>query len=95
MREKKLALCDGVHKPRSFRATVLFVNYTEQDNHDRDYQQNVNESSHRVRADQSQQPEDEHDNGNGIKHVIAPPVKAAVTPSIFDGVTAVCYFFIS
>jgi hypothetical protein len=42
----------------------------QQDNHNRDHQQNMNETAHGVRRDQSQQPQDKHYYGNGIKHFL-------------------------
>jgi hypothetical protein len=46
------------------------VNYSQQDNHDSDHQQNVNETAHGIRSNYPQQPQDEHNDGNGIKHDI-------------------------
>jgi hypothetical protein len=38
-------------------------------NHDNcDYQQNVNETAHGVGCNQSKQPQDNHDDSDGIKH---------------------------
>jgi hypothetical protein len=47
---------------------ALSPDYSQQDNHDRNHQQNVNEAAHGVRGDQPQQPQDEHYYGNGIEH---------------------------
>jgi hypothetical protein len=44
------------------------VDHSEQDNHDRDDQQNVYETAHGVGSDKPQYPQDEHDDGDGIKH---------------------------
>jgi hypothetical protein len=46
------------------------VNHPQQDNHDSDHQQNVNETTHGVRSNHPQQPQDKHNDGNGIKHDI-------------------------
>jgi hypothetical protein len=42
--------------------------------HDRDDQENVNESSHRVRGDQAWRPEDNQNNGYGPEPFSSPPV---------------------
>jgi hypothetical protein len=46
------------------------ANHSQQDNHDGDHQQNVNETAHGVGSDQAKQPQDEHNDGNGIEHDI-------------------------
>jgi hypothetical protein len=48
----------------------LFVNNSQQHNYNCDHQQNVDETAHGVRGNQTQQPQDEHNNGNDIKHDI-------------------------
>jgi hypothetical protein len=52
--------------PRSLRSSTL--NDSDQYHHDRDDQENVNESAHGVRGDQAKQPEDNQDNRNSFKH---------------------------
>jgi hypothetical protein len=47
---------------------VLSVDDSDQYDHDRDHQQNVYEATHGVRGNYSQQPQNEHDDCNGIKH---------------------------
>jgi hypothetical protein len=49
----------------------------QQDDDDRNDQQDVNETAHRVSGDQSQQPQYEKDYGDGIKHVGVPFVTRA------------------
>jgi hypothetical protein len=44
------------------------VNQSNQNYHDCDHQQNVNETAHGFGSDQAKQPQDEHNNGNGIEH---------------------------
>jgi hypothetical protein len=46
------------------------VNHPEQNYHDSDNQQNMNEATHGVRSDYPKQPQDEHNDGNGIEHDI-------------------------
>jgi len=53
-------------KPGSDR--FASTNDPDQDHHDGHDQQYVNEPTDGVCADQTQQPQDEQDNGNGIKH---------------------------
>jgi hypothetical protein len=55
--------------------TASSSNHVHQYNHDSDYQQNVNEPTHGVRSYQPQQPQDKHNNGNGIKHDIHLSIK--------------------
>jgi hypothetical protein len=43
---------------------------SQQDNHDGNYQQNVNETAHGVGSNQPQQPQDEHYYCNGIEHEV-------------------------
>jgi hypothetical protein len=40
----------------------------EQDNHDGNYQKHVNETANGVGSDQSQQPQDEKNDSNGVQH---------------------------
>jgi hypothetical protein len=47
---------------------VSSVNQSKQDHHDGDHQKNVNETAHSVGSNQSKQPQDEHNDGNGIEH---------------------------
>jgi hypothetical protein len=49
------------------------LNDIDQYHHDRDDQENVNESSHRVRGDQTYRPEDKQNDGNGPEHFSSPP----------------------
>jgi hypothetical protein len=51
-------------------AATSSLNHSQQDNHNSDYQQNMNETAHGVRRNQTQQPQDEHYNGKGIEHDI-------------------------
>ena len=44
------------------------LNDVNQYHHDRDDQENVKESSHRVRGDQTQSPEEKQNNGEGLEH---------------------------
>jgi hypothetical protein len=44
------------------------LNHSNEDNHNRDYQQNVNESRNGVRSGQSQRPKDKQNDSNGPKH---------------------------
>ena len=44
------------------------LDHTNQDHHDRQNQQDVYESTQRVRADHSQSPQDQQQNGNRPKH---------------------------
>jgi hypothetical protein len=46
------------------------VDHSQQDDHDSDHQQDMDEAAHGVSSDQPEQPQDEHNNGNGIKHDI-------------------------
>ena len=48
------------------------ANDPEQDYHDRDNQENVDEAAHGDGRDQSQKPQDDQDDGDGIKHVDYP-----------------------
>jgi hypothetical protein len=52
--------------PEALQASTL--NDAEQYHHDRDDQENVNESAHGVRRNQAQQPEDNQDNRNSFEH---------------------------
>src|SRR5450759_1603658 len=45
----------------------------DQYHHDRDNQENVNESSHRERSDQTQRPEDKQNYRYGPEHFSSPP----------------------
>src|SRR5660398_148655 len=45
----------------------------DQHHHDRDDQENVNESAHRVRGDQTQRPEDKQNDRYGPEHFSSPP----------------------
>jgi hypothetical protein len=47
---------------------ALLIDDSDQYDHDRDHQQNVYEATHGVRGNYSQQPQNEHDDSNGIKH---------------------------
>jgi len=49
------------------------LNDIDQDHHDRDDQENVNESAHRVRRDQSKKPEDKQNDCYGPEHFSSPP----------------------
>ena len=49
----------------------LSVYNSHQHNDNRDNQQDVNETPHGVRGNQSQNPQDEHYNSNGIEHNIS------------------------
>jgi hypothetical protein len=49
-------------------SATLSVDDSDQYDHDRDHQQNVYEAPHGVRGNYSQQPQNEHDDSNGIKH---------------------------
>jgi hypothetical protein len=49
-------------------SATLSVDDSDQYDHDRDHQQNVYEAAHGVRGNDSQQPQNEHDDGNGIEH---------------------------
>jgi hypothetical protein len=51
----------------------------ENDHDESDHQQNVNESSHRIGGDDSQKPQDDQDDGDGIEHV--------ETPSMMDKIS--------
>jgi hypothetical protein len=44
------------------------VNQSNQNYHDCDYQQYVNETTHGSGSNQAQQPQDEHNDCNGIEH---------------------------
>jgi len=52
------------------RKVLLTVNQSQQNDYDSNHQQNVDETTHSVRSNQPQQPQDKHNNGNGIKHDI-------------------------
>jgi len=52
--------------PGSLQAPALNDSY--QYHHDRDDQENVNESAHGVRGNQAKQPEDDQDNRNSSEH---------------------------
>jgi hypothetical protein len=56
--------------PASLQASAS--NDTNQYHHDRDNQEDMNESAHGVRADKTQQPEDNQDDCNGLKHFASP-----------------------
>jgi len=47
-------------------------NDTNKNHHDRDDQEGMNESAHGVRGDNTQKPEDNHDDCNGLEHVASP-----------------------
>jgi hypothetical protein len=47
---------------------VLSIDHSQQDHHDSDHQKNVYETTHGVGSDQAKQPQDEHNDGNGIEH---------------------------
>jgi hypothetical protein len=47
---------------------ALSLYYPQQDNHNSNHQQNVDETTHGGGCDQTQQPQDEHNYSNGIKH---------------------------
>src|SRR5659263_552033 len=49
------------------------LNDIDQYHHDRDDQENVNESTHRVRGDQTYCPEDKQNDGDGPEHFSSPP----------------------
>src|SRR5437764_14254068 len=55
-------------------------------NHDRDYEQNVNESAHRVRTDQTKQPEDQQNDKYSPAHNSF--LEISFTSFIFTGRTA-------
>jgi hypothetical protein len=48
------------------------ANHTQQDDHDRDYQKNMNEATHGERRHHAKQPENDEDDGNCVKHVELP-----------------------
>ena len=48
------------------------LNDTNQNDHDRDDQEGMNESAHGVRGNQTQNPEDHQDDGNGFEHGASP-----------------------
>ena len=48
------------------------LNDTNQNDHNRDDQENMNESTHGVRGHKTEKPEDNQDDGNGLEHVDSP-----------------------
>jgi hypothetical protein len=48
------------------------LNDTNQNDHNRDDQENMNESAHGVRGDKTEKPQDNQDDGNGLEHVASP-----------------------
>jgi hypothetical protein len=48
---------------------------TDQDHHDGNDQENMDESSHRIRGKHPDQPQNDQDNGNSLKHL---------TPSFYN-----------
>jgi hypothetical protein len=50
------------------------LNHTKQNNDHSYHQQQVDEASHRVSADHSEQPDHDKDKGNGSQHVMSPKV---------------------
>ena len=46
------------------------LNDTKQNHHKRDDQEEMNESAYGVRSDKTQKPEDNQDNGKGLKHFL-------------------------
>jgi hypothetical protein len=65
----------GLQDPQSFAPGFLFTstsNDTNKNHYDRDDQEGMNESAHGVRGDNTQKPEDNHDDRNGLEHVASP-----------------------
>jgi hypothetical protein len=65
----------GLQDPQSFAPGSLFAstsNDTNKNHHDRDDQEGMNESAHGVRGDNTQKPEDNHDDCNDLEHVASP-----------------------
>ena len=65
----------GLQDPQSFDPGSLFAspsNDTNKNHHDCDDQEGMNESAHGVRGDNTQKPEDNHDDRNGLEHVASP-----------------------
>jgi hypothetical protein len=56
--------------PGSLYASTL--NDTNQNYHDRDDQENMNETAHGIRGDKTEKPEDNQDDRNGLEHVASP-----------------------
>jgi len=56
--------------PGSLQSSTL--NEANQNHHHRDDQENVNESAHGVRRDKTQNPEDNQNDGDGLKHFASP-----------------------
>jgi hypothetical protein len=56
--------------PESLYASTS--NDTNENHYDRDDQEGMNESAHGVRGDNTQKPEDNHDDRNGLEHVTSP-----------------------
>jgi hypothetical protein len=48
------------------------LNEANQNHYDRDDQEDMNESAHGVRRDQTQNPEDKQNDGDNLKHFAAP-----------------------
>jgi hypothetical protein len=48
------------------------LNDANEDHHNRDYQQNVDEPSHRVGSHEAEQPKNDQDNGNRLQQVVSP-----------------------
>jgi TPR repeat protein len=48
------------------------LNKSEENYHNRDHQQDMNESTHGVRRDQTKEPEDNENDGNCLKHGNSP-----------------------
>ena len=65
----------GLQDPQSLAPGSLFAstsNETNKNHHDRDDQEGMNESAHGVRGDNTQKPEDNHDDCDGLEHVASP-----------------------
>jgi len=65
----------GLQDPQSFAPGALVAstsNDTNKNHHDCDDQEGMNESSHRVWGDNTQKPEDNHDDCNGLEHAASP-----------------------
>jgi hypothetical protein len=56
--------------PGSLQAPTL--NDTNQNHHDRDDQEDMNESAHGVRTDKTNKPEDNQDDSNSLEHFSSP-----------------------
>ena len=74
-----------MHGPAKGSLATSPADDSEQDDHDGDYQKNVDETAHGVGSDQSKKPQDDQNNSNYIDHGYFPFVLLTKT---FDWISS-------